>query len=130
MEAITLKLSPEFVHFTCDYVNDNQTITLYSANNSAACLAEWIRFYDTLIDDTKADPSSAGILATGAMDVSRMGKAVIDLKIMQVSADYLHLTGNEIGGRGAHTWIAGFYTYNGMLSPYKQVEKIKDLYWY
>lgn len=129
VKAMTFKLSPEFVHFTCDYINDNQIITLYSANNSAACLAEWIRFYDTLIDDTKADPSSAGILATGAMDVSRMGKAVINLNTMTVSSDYLHLTGNEPGGKGAHTWIAGFYTYNGMLSPYKQVEKIKDLYW-
>jgi len=129
VKAISFKLSPEFVHFTCDYLNDNQTITLYSANNAASCLAEWIRFYDELIDGSKADPSSAGILATGSMDVSRLGKVVINLNNMQTNATYLHLTGNEGMGNTAHTWLAGFYTYNGMLSPTKAVDKIKDLYW-
>ena len=129
VKAMTFKVAPEFVHFTCDYLNDNQTITVYSANNSAACLAEWIRFYDTLIDGTKANPSSAGILATGAMDVSRMGKAIINLNTRTISENYLYLKGDEPKGNRAHTWLAGFYTYNGMLSPYKQVEKIKDLYW-
>jgi hypothetical protein len=129
VKAFSFKLSPEFVHFTCDYLNPNQTITLYSANNAAACLAEWIRFYDELIDGSKADPSSAGILATGSMDVSRLGKAKINLATMQVEADYLHLTGSEPNGNGAHTWLAGFYTYNGMLAPTQPVNRIEDLYW-
>ncbi len=129
VKATLIKLTPEFVHFTCDYLNPNQTITVYSANNSAACLAEWIRFYDELIDGSKADPSSAGILATGAMDVSRMGKAIINGPSQKVDVTYLHLTGTEPNGGGAHTWIAGFYTYNGMLSPYKPLNQIKNLYW-
>ncbi|TAF35005.1 MAG: hypothetical protein EAZ57_01835 [Cytophagales bacterium] len=130
VKAMTFQLRPEFIHFVCEYDDANGTaITLYSANNSAACLAEWIRFYDTLVDGSAADPSSAGILATGAMDVSRLGKAVLNIPAQTYTDDFLALTGSETTPDGPHTWVAGFYSYRGMLSPFRPINKIKYLFY-
>lgn len=73
----------ETIHFTTNYENPNGQITFYTANNAGACLAEWVRYYDKIINfpkDTPIEEGTAGILAVGEMDISRMGKFVIDVE--------------------------------------------------
>ncbi|NJL12753.1 MAG: hypothetical protein HC913_07015 [Microscillaceae bacterium] len=135
--AATLKtpIPLESVHFSANYANPNQEITIYLAHNSAACMAEWLRTYDTLATQPgqPVDPKLLGMFAIGAMDINRIGKFVIDAKtatIREEKSKVLHQTGNPENPAqiGAHTWEMGLYTYRDMIAPDRVVEEIKHMY--
>ncbi|MCC5944790.1 MAG: carotenoid oxygenase family protein [Bernardetiaceae bacterium] len=130
--AKKVDLKPEFIHFTANYANPEGLLTLYTASNSAACLAEWVRFYDELFPNTPIVDGTAGILATGSMDVNRVGKIVIDVEQASIKEENLiHKTGEPEKGEdmGMHTWLAGFYTFRGIISADAPVREIKQIYW-
>ncbi len=134
-ETITAKkltLKPEFIHFTANYANPNNLITIYTASNAAACLAEWVRYYDKLLPGTPIEEGTEGVLCVGSMDVGRVGKVVIDPETATIKEEVmLHETGNldTPGDIGPHTWLSGFYTFRDFISAEVAVDEIKNIYW-
>ena len=124
----------EAVHFSAEYANPNGLITLHLAHNSAACLAEWVRRFDTLAPDgaQAVDPAVVGLLSTGSMDIGRIGKAVIDAeKAVTNSFRVIELQGNmaDPAHIGAHTWGVGLHTYRDLISPEVAVRQVRHIYW-
>ncbi|WP_299462010.1 carotenoid oxygenase family protein [uncultured Microscilla sp.] len=130
--AKSLTLKPEFIHFTANYSNDNQLITIYTASNAAACLAEWVRCYDELMPGTPIEEGTEGILCVGSMDVGRVGKIVIDAETATIKEEIMtYETGNpdKNGDTAPHTWLSGFYTFRDFISAEQPVNEIKNIYW-
>lgn len=131
----TVQIPVETIHFSPQYPNPNGQITLFTANNAAACLAEWVRYYDKIVDSPKdrpIDEGTAGIIALGEMDISRMGKFVIDVEKQQfITEKIIYEIGNTEAGQkvGAHTWAVGLHTYRDMISDTKTNDSIKNIYW-
>jgi carotenoid cleavage dioxygenase-like enzyme len=123
----------ETIHYSCDYENPNGQITLYGIHNAAVCVAEWVRTYDIAKitnDDVKNEVIS--LFAIGSMDLSRLGKWVIDTTTMAIdetqSTEY-YAQGNVTDADiGPNTWGIGLYTFRDMISPTKVVPKIKYLW--
>ncbi len=131
----------ETIHFTTNYENPNGQITFYTANNAGACLSEWVRYYDKILNfpkDTDIEEKTEGILAVGGMDVSRMGKFVIDVENEKfIHTKLYHNIGNMEAKEstnsnqkvGAHTWGVGLYTCRDIISESIPHTKIKHIYW-
>ena len=83
-EVVVKTLNPslplECIHFSANYENPDNIITFYTADNSANCVAEWLRPYDHLGTDNNQpiEKDLIGMLASGNMDVCRVGKFVVD----------------------------------------------------
>jgi hypothetical protein len=130
--AKKITLSPEFIHFTANYPNNNNLITIYTASNAAACLAEWVRYYDKIFPNTPIEEGTEGILCTGSMDVGRVGKVVIDAENATIKEEKMVFKTGELdnpNGIGAHTWLAGFYTFRDFISAEVPTTEIKNIYW-
>lgn len=132
------KLKPsiplEAIHFTADYANPGGLITLHLAHNSASCLAEWVRRFDTLAPDgTKpVDPEVVSLIASGAMDIGRIGKVIIDAAKAEIAEQhYLEVEGNtdDPARVGAHTWTVGLHTFRDLISADVVVPQIRHIYW-
>jgi carotenoid cleavage dioxygenase-like enzyme len=124
----------EAIHFSAEYANPNGRITLHLAHNSAACLAEWVRRFDTLAPDgaRPVDPAAVGLISTGSMDIGRIGKVVLDAPNATIAEQhYLTQEGNlnDPAHVGAHTWGVGLYTYRDIISPDRNVDSIRHIYW-
>lgn len=132
----------ECVHFSTDYDDTNDQITIYTAHNNATCLAEWIRTYDkqyfTGANYTAAD---IGNYAAGQMALSSVGKYVIDgttatfvpgqnkiIKEEGTLPPINQLDNQPLKNVGPNTWGIGLYAYRGMISPTEAGSKIKQLY--
>jgi hypothetical protein len=130
--AKSLTLKPEFIHFTANYSNDDQLITIYTASNAAACLAEWVRYYDELMPGTPIEEGTEGILCVGSMDVGRVGKIVIDAETATIKEETITYETGEPDSDGnptPHTWLSGFYTFRDFISAEEPVNEIKNIYW-
>ncbi|MBL7871788.1 MAG: carotenoid oxygenase family protein [Cyclobacteriaceae bacterium] len=133
--ATTVHLPVETVHFSANYDNPNNTITLHTAHNCSACPAEWLRSYDTLVaaPNKSVNLEKLGLIAIGEMDIGKIGKIVINAKsgsVVEPETKYLQLTGESDGKiDGPHTWAVGLYTYRDMLSSDTNVAKIKNVFW-
>jgi carotenoid cleavage dioxygenase-like enzyme len=134
----------ETIHYSCDYQNPNDKITLYGFHNSSSCVAEWIRPYDTAkISGKQVNTNLMGMFALGSMDVNRIGKWVIDFNTLtidvqnskqyyspgKISAKDISTSGNQNQDIGANTWTLGLYTFRDIISPLRSVDKIKYI-WY
>ena len=128
----------ETVHYSVDYDNPNGRITLHTAHNCASCVAEWVRPFDTLAIDpngrrnTPALPNTYGLMASGEMDLGRIGKFVVDGNTAQVLQQHI------IAEKGfqtdpatvqAHTWAVGLNTYRGMVSADAPTATIRHNFW-
>jgi carotenoid cleavage dioxygenase-like enzyme len=124
----------EAIHFSCNYANPNNQITLYAAHNTAACAAEWLRPYDTQATDGQPiEQQMMSLFAIGAMDMGRIGKFVIDAASGEIKQqELLHVPldpeKQATDPDGKHTWSVGLYTYRGMIAPDEQVDAIRQLY--
>lgn len=132
------KLNPsiplEAIHFTADYANPGGLITLHLAHNSASCLAEWVRRFDTLAPDgaKPVDPEVISLIASGAMDIGRIGKVIIDAGKAEIAdQQYLEVEGNtdDPAHVGAHTWTVGLHTFRDLISADEVVPQIRHIYW-
>jgi len=125
----------ETVHYSMDYDNPNNHITLHTSHNTASCAAEWIRPYDTLaIDRTQAAyKNTVGLMTCGEMDIGRIGKFVVDgetgIIIEQFIVHSKGFEGDIVQNVKAHTWAVGLNTYRDILSADKVVPRIRKNYW-
>lgn len=124
----------ETVHFSANYTNPNNIITLHTAHNAASCAAEWIRPYDKLaVDGNPIYPNTIGLMTCGEMDIGRIGKFEIDAEKGTIVSDQkIHSTGNATPTSGPtepHTWAVALHTYRDIISPTKIVNEINQIYW-
>ncbi len=125
----------ETAHFSVDYDDSDDLVTVYTSHNAAMCVAEWVRPYDTLAVDGSPVPENViGLLTAGEMDVGRTGIFKIDAskgKIRQQKIVWK--TGNEKPVPGAppglHTWATGLTTYRGSNDAESLPAKIPTLFW-
>ncbi|MCU0427114.1 MAG: carotenoid oxygenase family protein [Candidatus Kapabacteria bacterium] len=128
----------EAVHYSADYDDSNDTITLHLAHNSAACLAEWVRTFDTLAYNARerVQTNVIGLPSAGEMDIGRIGKCVITVDKHAQTATQKTFTaiwdeGNlkDIPNIGIHTWGVGLYTYRNIVAADEAVKTIRHIYW-
>lgn len=133
--AKRLRLDVETVHFSVEYENPNGEITLHSAHNCSACVADWLRSYDRLAVEPslRVRDEKLGLLAVGEMDVSKVGKIVVQGNsgtLVQSKTKFIHLDGIVNGEvTKAHTWGIGLYTHRDILSAELNPPKISHIYW-
>lgn len=124
----------ESIHFSVNYANPNDEITLFLNQNIAACVAEWLRPYDELLTVKNAPPlnSLLGIYALGGMDLNSFGKYVLDGASGEIKGEplFTKTEGNvdDPNHIGAHTWELDFYTYRDIISDTNIVQSIDYIY--
>jgi len=144
----------ETMHFMTDYKESDGKITMHLSHNNAACVAEWLRPYDSnvVMDRSKNGRSKIkrnpvpeelwGMLAVGQMDVSRIQKVVLDPENMSCDKTMTLLSlgesqkqdnpgskSNDIKETIPNTFNLSFYAYRGQTSVEAIPEKIDHIYW-
>lgn len=122
----------ECIHFSTDYNDQNDELTIYTLHNNAACVAEWIRSFDVNYFTGKPYPDSlVGDFALGEMALGRVGKYVIDGQNATIKSETICCEdGNKDSGRegfGPNTWGIGLYAFDKMISastPNRKIEKL------
>lgn len=129
--AKKIKLEPEFIHCYLNYKNPDGKLTLYGASNSAACLAEWVRPFDKLVNGSDIEKDTAGIISAGVMDIGRISKYELDGEQGSlISEQILDAVGklDQPEDLGAHTWGVGIYTFRDIISGSIPSNEITDIY--
>lgn len=130
--AINQNIPLETIHYSLNYKNPGGIITMYAAHNSASCVAEWMRPFDTdKLTGQPLDPEVISLFALGSMDVCRFGKWEIDAENLSIAAsETFESEGNtqNLSNLGPNTWNVGFYTYRDMISADKNVDEIKYIW--
>ncbi|XXT24104.1 carotenoid oxygenase family protein [Sorangium sp. So ce429] len=87
--ATPARLPFSAVHFLADYDNPSEKITLHAGHGSSVDIAEWVREYD--ISPWSGDTSAKHLsgMVTGAADVGRLGRYVIDVRTGNVQEQSL-----------------------------------------
>ncbi|WP_373524320.1 carotenoid oxygenase family protein [Aquiflexum sp.] len=135
VRAKSIPLKHETVHFSVDYDDSDDIITIHSAHNCCACVADWLRSYDTLATDPdrKIKNDKLGLIAVGEMDIGRIGRLKIDAangKLIDSQSEFKFFDGLENGNIAkAHTWGIGLYTHRDMLSYEANTPKITHIFW-
>lgn len=131
----------ECVHFTAEFDDSNDEVTFYTAQNTASCLAEWVRTYD-INHFTKQPPTEGfiGDYAVGELSVNSVGKYVIDTKTATMKEKIeLEEMGNlppvedldhkPIKDIGPNTWGIGLYALRDFISPEVKTNKISNIFY-
>lgn len=132
--ALDESIPVETIHYSCDYKEKDGKINLYGIHNAAVCVAEWIRSYDiNQITGKPVDMDFVGMFAIFSMDLSRVGKWVIDPKnaklLTEESKEFCE-AGNMDGPElGPNTWAASLYAHRGLTDAYEVNDEIKYM-WY
>lgn len=134
--ARKLTVPLETVHFSLEYNNPNDLITMYTSHNSALCAAEWVRPYDTLATNPKqaVDPNTIGLFTCGEMDINRISKIVMNANTTEIQdAIYVHdkgFDGDDVNNiTRAHTWAVGLNTFRDELSADIPNTSIPYIFW-
>lgn len=109
----------ETVHFSAEYENPNNQITLLMVHNSAVCMSEWIRPYDNNQFTGQLSPDYLmGMFSIGDMDISRLGKYIIDGEtgIMKDQAIVYEKGDTDAPDVGPNTWGIALYTFRDIIS--------------
>ena len=137
VRAVACELPHETIHFSLDYRNPEEHITLYAGHNSATCGGEWVRPFDRLaIDpDRKPAPDRIGSMTTSVMDISQVGKHLIDGgsgKILRSECFYEKGFPDDAVEqlRGPHTWGAALHTYRDDDSAHRRPDRLRRVYQY
>ena len=137
VRAVACTIPYETIHFSLDYRNPDDRITLYSGHNSATCGGEWVRPFDRLaIDpDRPPAPDRIGLMTTSVMDISRVGKHVIDARTGEVvDTREFHekgFTDDAIGTPiGPHTWGAALHTYRDDGGIERRPDRVRQVFQY
>ena len=131
--------APEYVHALANYLDEGNQITYYSMNNAALCVAEWLRWYDSV--QTATDVSEplqkdfVGMVNSTAMDVGRMGKYVLDMNNgSQAEPELKSIPGentryhNNQNETEPSTWGIGLYGFQGYLSAVETTDQIENIF--
>lgn len=124
----------ETIHYSCEYDNPDGKITLYGMQNAAMCIAEWIRDIDVdKITGKPVDKDFVGLFALGNMDVSRLGKWIIDGETATIdenaSKEFVETGNLDEEMHGPNSWSIGLSTFPNKLSAEKVQHKI-DTIWF
>ncbi len=114
----------EAAHFLVDYENPGNKITLHAAHICAWDVAEWLRQSDRSPYD-KSQPVSPRLSGTqqSPMDISRMGRYVIDVNNLSVKE-------KVVIRDSVCTWGVGLFTYLDRLpSSGMTPKKLDNIYW-
>ncbi|PHI20391.1 hypothetical protein CEQ90_07995 [Lewinellaceae bacterium SD302] len=135
VQAVRFELPHETIHFSLDYLNPEGRITLYAGHNSAICGGEWVRPYDRLAVDPEQSPAPGriGTMATSVMDISRVGKHVIngvDGELLESQVIHHKGFGDDRIAEltGPHTWGAGLSTFREQYSVAERPARIRQIY--
>lgn len=133
----------ECLHFSAEYDDTDDQVTIFTAHNNAACFAEWLRPYDINFFTKEAYPDTlVGDFATGEMSVGALGKFVIDARSGEtVQEKFIREIGDQLppvdrippGDKpfdkvGPNTWGIGLYTFRDIISPTVPNTRIKRMY--
>ena len=133
--AKTFVIPLETVHYSMDYDNPGNLVTLHTAHNTASCAAEWVRPYDTLAVEphTPVFKNTIGLMTCGEMDIGRIGKFVVNGETGEIIEQHVvhekGFEGDQVNNIKAHTWGIALNTYRDMISAEKPVSKIRKNYW-
>lgn len=110
-------------HFLVDYENPQDLITLHIAHICAWDVAEWIREYDQSAYKPY-EPIAKRVLAMepNEMDISRLGRYVIDAKKAEVIK-------SKVIYESPYTWGTGLYAYLDRLQSGMPPKKLENIYW-
>ncbi|XXY19375.1 carotenoid oxygenase family protein [Sorangium sp. So ce216] len=125
VEAKAMRLPFSAVHFLADYDNPKNRITLHAGHSSAVDIAEWVREHDTLswLDGEKKNVDNELLgMVTGAADVSRLGRYVIDLGTGSVQERTL-VDPDAM-------WTLALYTAHGVPAWGQLPDRHERLYWF
>jgi len=112
-------------HFLVDYENPRAQITLHMAHISAWEVSEWLREYDvSAYPPHNSLPSYLSGITMNPMDISRMGRYVIDVE----SRNEKPIESKIISDRKC-TWGPGIYTYHDGIHSDMPPGKLEDIYW-
>ena len=115
----------EAAHFLVDYENPDDKITLHISHMCAWDAAEWLRRYDkSAYDPQTPAPLNLNGMEQNPMDVSCMGRYVIDGKSMQEAPVESKLISDQ-----RYTWGAGLYAYLDRLPSGMIPRKLENIYW-
>jgi len=123
LTVATANVPLESGHLLADYDDTNDRVTVHLSHCTATDLAEWVRPYDrNHYDGTPPTELIEGMLATGAMDVNRLGRYVIDGK-----------TGAVLDSATVYddrfTWTIALYAAREVPAVVAAPEKIEHLFW-
>ena len=133
--AKTFVIPLETVHYSMDYDNPNNLVTLHTAHNTASCAAEWVRPYDTLAVEphTPVFKNTIGLMTCGEMDIGRIGKFIVNGETGEIIEQHVvhekGFEGDQVTNIKAHTWGIALNTYRDMISAENPVRKIRKNYW-
>jgi carotenoid cleavage dioxygenase-like enzyme len=112
-------------HFLVDYENPRGQITFHIAHTCAWEVSEWLREYDvSAYSPHNSLPSHLSGITMNPMDISRMGRYVIDV----VNRNEKPIESKIISDRKC-TWGPGIYTYRDTMDSGMPPEKLEDIYW-
>ncbi len=130
---LTSPIPVETIHYSCDYDNPDGKITMYGMQNAAMCIAEWIRDFDiSKITGRPVDENYISLFALGNMDISRLGKWVIDAETATIiedeSKEFIETGNTNEENLGPNSWSIGLYAFPHMLSADVAMDKIDRLW--
>ncbi|MGM0576409.1 MAG: carotenoid oxygenase family protein [Myxococcota bacterium] len=111
------------VHFLADYFDDDGRLTLHVGHGCALDIAEWVRPYDRSAWDDAPLPEHVHGFIAGAMDVSRVGRYVIEAASGRVVEA-------RLAASDEHTWALALYAGRDVPAWDKPPERIRSLYWF
>jgi len=113
----------EAAHFLVNYENPHGHITLHASHICAWDVAEWLRdYHNSAYKPYNPVPSRLNGMEQDEMDISRMGRYVIDGESGQ-------LLKSQVISDLDFTWGVGLYAYPDRLSSGMPPGQIKDIYW-
>ncbi|WP_437736297.1 carotenoid oxygenase family protein [Sorangium sp. So ce1335] len=121
--ATPARLPYSAVHFLADYDNPGDRITLHVGHGSAVDIAEWVRPYDVLPWTQEPVKGYLSGMVTGAADVGRLGRYVIDGTTGKV------LDARQLADADA-MWTLALCTAHGVPAWDELPGRLDKLYWF
>lgn len=127
VEAVAQKvvIPLEACHFLVDYENPDNKITLHVAHICAWDVAEWLRNYDRSPYPNSSVPPHLYGTQQGEMDISRMGRYVIDANTLGNNPNIE----SKVISDPVCTWGAGLFAYRERLPSGMTPPKLDNIYW-
>ncbi|NES84784.1 MAG: carotenoid oxygenase family protein [Moorea sp. SIO2B7] len=129
-EAYQVTIPREIAHFLVDYSNgdDDSKITLHASHLCAVDISQWLRKGDKLATDSGDVPNDLLGMHPGPMDISLMGRYVID--VSELESKEPRIISTILNWHKSFTWAPGLYAYRDILSPGRTPpEKLEKIYW-
>lgn len=111
------------VHFLCDYDNPGDHITMHTAHGCALDIAEWMRTFDLSALTEGAIPARLSGMISGEVDLSRVGRYVIDGGTGDVVS-------SVVTSDDRCTWGVALYAGYGVPAWDLPPGRIEHLYWF